>query len=94
VQKAIVYKNNLLLLSSQAGLVIYKIDKATRTLALAQRFTYDSDLVFADMEFEATTQMLYLQALNKPLIKIYHYEPSQFPNLDKSLTIFVEYDSI
>lgn len=38
--------------------------------------------------------MIYLLAMNQPLIKIYHFEPSDFPNSDKTLTIFVEYDSL
>ena len=38
VQKAFIYRGNLVLLSAQTGLLIYKIDKATKRLGLAQRF--------------------------------------------------------
>lgn len=56
--------------------------------------TFSPDTYFSDMEFDATTQMIYLLAMNKPLIKVYHFEPSDFPNADKTLTIFVEYDTL
>jgi hypothetical protein len=94
VQKAFVYRNHLVLLSARSGLLIYKIDKNTKKFTLVQRFTFGPDIYFSDIEFEATTQMLYLLAMNKPLIKVYHFEPSDFPNPDKSLTIFAEYDTI
>lgn len=38
--------------------------------------------------------MLYLLTMNKAIIKVFHYSPSEFPNSDKSLTIFVEYDTL
>lgn len=94
VQKAFIYKGNLILFSARSGIFIYKIDKNTKKLTLVQKFTNPTDLYFSDMEFEPTTQMLYLLAMNKALIKVYHYEPSDFPNPDKTLTIFVEYDNI
>lgn len=38
--------------------------------------------------------MLYLLTLNKAVVKVYHYEPSAFPNPDKTLTVLVHYDTI
>jgi hypothetical protein len=83
-----------MLLSARSGLLIYRIDKNTKKITLVQKFSSQSDLYFSDMEFEPNTQMLYLLALNKAIIKVYHYEPSDFPNPDKTLTVLVEYDSI
>lgn len=94
MQKAFVYKGYLVLLSARSRLLIYRIDKSTKKLILVQHFVNKEELYFSDMEFEASTQMLYLLAMNRATIKVYHFEPSDFPNPDKSLTIFVEYDSI
>ena len=38
--------------------------------------------------------MLYLLAATQPIIKIYHFKPSEFPNPDKSLTILQPYDTL
>jgi hypothetical protein len=82
------------LLSSESGLFVYKIEKGSNKLVLAQSFKTEKELYFTDMQFEAATQMLYLLGTTQPLIKVYHFAPSQFPKPDKSLTVFVEYDLI
>lgn len=94
IQKAIVYKNYLFVLSRQAGPVIYRIDKTTRKLSLAQSLIAGRDLFWADMEFERSSEMLYLLAMNAATIRVFHFEPAQFPDSDKSFHVFSAYDSL
>lgn len=46
------------------------------------------------MEFDRASEMLYVLAMNSPEVGVYHFEPREFPEADKTFRIFREYDSI
>ena len=73
VQEAFIYKGYLVLFSSQSLLFIYKIDRATKKLALVQRFKPKQSTVYADMEFDRKSEMLYVLSMTSPEIVVYHF---------------------
>jgi hypothetical protein len=93
VQEAFIYKGYLVVFSRQSLLRVYKIDKNKR-VTLVQSFKAPENVFFADMEFDKTTEMLYILSMNIPQISVYHFEPSEFPTKDKTFTIFRESDTI
>lgn len=52
IQKSVVFRDNLLVLSSQSGLFIYKIGKEDGSLFLAQKFTFPSEIYYTDMQID------------------------------------------
>ena len=93
VQDAFIYKGYLVVFSRQSLLRVYKIDKSKR-LTLVQSFKGPENVFYADMEFDKTTEMLYMLAMNIPQISVYHFEPSEFPTKDKTFLILRELDTI
>lgn len=73
VQEAFVHKGYLVLFSSQSLLFVYKIDKATKKLVLVQRFKPKQDTVYADIEFDSASEMLYVLSMTSPEISVYHF---------------------
>lgn len=87
MQEAFIYKGYLVVFSRQSLLRVYKIDKSKR-VTLVQSIKAPENVFFADMEFDKTTEMLYILAMNMPQIFVYQFEPSDFPTKDKTFTIF------